>query len=307
MGVTALALLASACGGDEFQGAGSGGAGAGAAGGSQPSGGSSAGGTGPGGSSAGGSSAGGSFGGAGGAAGTSNAGASGGPTDRCPGPANLALGEPTYHSTLDDLESLTNPVTGQGTGALVSTDPINDFVDSECQAGLRINAGGEHFTIPEKADAVENIDYRRGSLGFFFVSSFDAADNKRHVFFSTVNKSGPSGFLFEKSESNELRFVVTPTSGAAFPARVAAGSFTFSAGERVHLLVSWEFGLGNGLAPVKIYLDGNQLDILGTPLNITMRGSDAGSQLRFGSLEAPNTFAGGVFDDLRIYSAPIDK
>ena len=152
--LTVSSLALAACGGSEFTSSGTDGGSAGV-GGSAGAGGSGVGGNVDGGM--------GGFGGTevgGRPSGGTSAGGSGGSTvAACAFPAGLSVpAQPRYHSTLDTLDDVLSPALGVGKSSSVSTDPNNDFFQSECEFGIRINAKNEFFTIPEAGDGTVNID-----------------------------------------------------------------------------------------------------------------------------------------------------
>ncbi|MGE0325080.1 MAG: LamG-like jellyroll fold domain-containing protein [Polyangiaceae bacterium] len=300
--VSSLALVA--CGGSEFtsSGAEGGTSGVGASGGRAGSGGSGGnvdGGTGG---------VAGSEVGGGGSGGTSTAGSGGMTVVDCPFPAGLRIpDEPRYHSTLDTLDDVLNPAIGVGKSSNVSTDPTNDFYQSECDFGIRVNGTGEYFTVPEGGDGMINIDYRQGTLMFYFTPYFDSSDNTAHMLFETDNQES-GGFTLEKTSSNALRFIAKASGAAGVPFQgiVQPQDYSLVHNQRVHIALSWSLMVNAGsLSSVQLFLNGNALKLQGALSGLNMRDGNEDRSLRFGNIADGSAFANGVYDDLWIFTKPM--
>ncbi|MEZ4369257.1 MAG: LamG-like jellyroll fold domain-containing protein [Polyangiaceae bacterium] len=300
--LTVSSLALAACGGSEFtsSGAEGGTSGVGASGGRAGTGGSGVGGNLDGGSSG----FGGSEVGGGGSGGNTTGGSGGMTVTDCPFPAGLRVpSEPTYHSTLDTLQDVLSPAIGVGKSSNVSTDPSNDFFQSECDFGIQINGKNEFFTIPEAGDGAVNIDYRQGTLMFYFTPYFDSSDNSTHMLFETDNQEG-GGFVLEKAATNELRFIAKASGGAGltFQQQVRPQDYSFVHNQRVHIALSWNLVVtAGGLTSVKIFLNGNALPLQGALNGLNMRDGNEERSLRFGNTTDGANFADGLFDDIWIF------
>jgi Concanavalin A-like lectin/glucanases superfamily len=235
----------------------------------------------------------------GGAAGSGGASGAGG---ACSPPVTTGL---LFHSTLDSLVAVQNPLVGKGTGAKVV--PTNGFIDAICAKGIQLDAPGETLGIPEAVGGIANITYTKGTISFWFLPAFSANDGKRHDLIWSSGLSSQGGLNLFKSSADELVMEACKPGIGCKNTTIGKGDFTFTASSVnplwTHLTVTWNFVQVTG-QNVRIYQDDKELKYAPNPSSGTF-GLPAPSDSQFIQLGGNLAPFDGVADELRIWDSEV--
>jgi parallel beta-helix repeat protein len=149
---------------------------------------------------------------------------------------------PLLYTTLDNAASVSSPASGTGTGSSVQTTPANDFVTGKAGNGVRIDASGEYVRFAQTDGSVQNVELDQGTVDLWYQPSYAHTDGLRHSIVG-IGTWGSGGIFLEKnnaSNNNNLTVYTFDSSGNFKPTNVPPSSYSWQAGDWVHLRLTWD-------------------------------------------------------------------
>ena len=207
-----------------------------------------------------------------------------------------------WHSTLQDAAAAETPDVGTGavvTGASAAAGRFGQ--------GLLFDAVGELVDVISSGD----IDVNRGAVEFWYEPAYDHADGLAHRLWG-YRVDADHQLVFRKlqaAQGESLSFELWngPTAATDHTTvRIAPGTFSFRAGEWVHLRVTWDKDAPLG-QEARIFVNGVELahTDLANDWNPLPASWPDGGTLRLGADSNGTSSANGVIDEFHLYSSPV--
>ena len=211
------------------------------------------------------------------------------------------------HTTLDDPASVTAPLVGTGSGAVIATTPANDFVPGQSGNGIRINAAQEYLRLPQTDGAVQNVELDQGTVEFWYQPAYAHSDGVSHRIFGLGDKNQPGSMGLYKRVTfygNDLYLIIHDATGTGRETTVAGTNYSWSAGQWVKLRITWDSTVAAGVQNVRIYLDDIERQYGSASTGSFLMPAESTTQhIWVGSLSANETnTASGVIDELKIFA-----
>jgi hypothetical protein len=209
-------------------------------------------------------------------------------------------------TTLDDLASVTSPMSGNGSAAQVQTTPAEDFVPALSNNGVRLDADDERVAFRQGG----NINPQTGAIDFCYQPAANHTDDANHPFFGIVLASTTMQIPFlrlrKAANNNANALQLIASNGNAFMQwEIPGTAYTMNAGTWYRVTASWTF-MGGSTAEAHVYLDGAELVPPNPPTGpLQMPPADAGGSLFVGAIQGQAWHAGGIIDEVVIYDHPI--
>ncbi len=227
----------------------------------------------------------------------------------CEGLGNAGL---LLHSTLDDLDSVTTPAVGAGSGQ-VMTMPADDFVPALDGNGIYIDEGSDVLGFPQRANGNNNINFEQGTIDFCFRPDFDHTDGLNHALFDArapMNAGG--GFIrMRKAAMNnnntfQVLFLEPGDMGTFGELAIDPNDYALNAGKWVRITVSWDFTVGPNEQNLRVYFDGVELIDPDPPLGPqTMPSASNNRSMFIGHFPNNDWPAFGTIDDFKLYDTAL--
>ncbi len=217
---------------------------------------------------------------------------------------------PLLYTTLDDAASVLAPAVGTGTGAVIQTSPVNDFVPGETGNGIRIDAASEHVRFQETDGTTKNVELDAGTAEFWYKPNYAHTDGVFHNIFGIGDPNLPGRLRLYKAGSgmaNDLRFEFRDAAGTWRYAAVKSMNYSWSAGQWIKVRVTWDSQSASGVQNARIYLNDTE-PVYGTvPTGPFSMPQESASQYIVLGNSYTNTPAHttGVIDEFRIYEGAL--
>jgi hypothetical protein len=216
-----------------------------------------------------------------------------------------------FHTTLDDPSAVTAPAVGSGVGALISTQPANDFVAGYDANGLRCDAIGESVRYPQTDGSVRNVETERGTVEFWYRPFYDHDDNLKYTIFGTGDWLSPGSLHFGKhnhTNQNGLFLIFFDASGTFHQNNVLVGDYGWNQNDWVLVRLTWDFTVAAGEQNLHLYLNQLEVPIVGDGAQpassgpLAMPAESTSSRLYIGCRDQQGTIpASGVYDEVRTW------
>lgn len=208
-------------------------------------------------------------------------------------------------TTLDDASAVTMPLVGDAAEATSTTMPANDFVPTPQGGGVRIDEMGEYVRYRQIADAA-NIEFDRGTIEFWYRPDYDSADGQRYRLVATDGST--SGLRIRKAMTDRFAMVLFDATGMEHITSVGPLDYQWSAGQWIHIRVTWDTLGSPGSPAVHIYFDGvevPQYDEVAAA-GITMGDEEPSGWLYIGARsDGTPSVASGILDEFIVYDEPV--
>lgn len=208
-------------------------------------------------------------------------------------------------SSLDTPESILQPASGSGDGAVFLTMPGNDFIISQIGNGLRLDDPNEFLRFQQVGDAGPNFSYDRGTIDFCFLPSYLPDDGLDHPFFGTSQFDGGGIRIRKAGMNNANSFQVSLRDGNgnfSGETNIAPPDIKFSPGVWVRVTVTWDLGVGDGQQNNHVYFDGVEAQYETTGIGpLSMPSESQNKHIYIGSWDMVGETAGGVIDEFKVF------
>ena len=227
------------------------------------------------------------------------------------GPANLI-----FQSSLDDPNSVANPMVGVTGNYIISSSPANDFsLGYNNGMGFNADAVGEFIRFPQTVGGHSNVNPSKGTVEFWYQPNYNSNNATKYTIFGTGDWHAPGSVHLGKhnpSNNNALFLIFFDSAGTFYHNNVIASNFSWSANEWVLVKMTWDFTVAVGEQNLHLYLNGVEAPITATGNGAvetgpkTMPPANPNSDIYIGSRDLQgNIIAGGIYDEIRIFDGPI--
>jgi hypothetical protein len=201
---------------------------------------------------------------------------------------------------LPDYPDVGNPGTPTGVG----------YVAARHGQGMQVGADGQYVAVgvtDGAGAALPDFDKAQGAFEFWFQPTWASNDGVRHDL-AGVQADASNLMAFQKLAANTLRFQIV-FGGTIANCTVAAASYSWAAGEWVHLRVEWDDAAPQA-SQQRVYVNGAlKACAPATDYNAAALALGVSAQLRVGDINNANAaFGAGIYDELYIYggsAAPV--
>jgi Concanavalin A-like lectin/glucanases superfamily/Peptidase family M23 len=221
-------------------------------------------------------------------------------------PTPAASATPLLQTTLDNAASVTSPLHGTGTGAQVVTNPANDFVAAHNGNGVRVNAAQEYVRFQQTDGVTANVSLTKGALDVWYQPSYANTDGISHRLVG-IGPAFQSGWitLFKRTSffNNDLFFEVIDANNNGQATTVAASNYGWTAGQWVHLRMTWDGTVASGVQNMHLFINGVE-PVYGSVSRgpFPMPAASSSQYIYLGSISPTETLnAQGIYDDFAIY------
>jgi hypothetical protein len=199
-----------------------------------------------------------------------------------------------WHSTLQDSAAVdTTP--DVGSPGSVSGLAAGDFVAARYGNGARVSNSGQYVAF-----STADLDKAKGALEFWYQPTYANSDGVLHDICGFVFNAS-NLMVFEKAADNNLylRFV---SNGTTVEMRATAATYSWRAGDWVHIRLEWDDSQASILNQMRIVLNGSPI-----PPDISWANDYNSTNLtlapvyRFGNTNGDASFASGVYDEIHVY------
>ena len=220
------------------------------------------------------------------------------------------------YTTLDNQSAVTSPQTGSGSGAIISTVPLNDFVAARVGSGLHADAIGERVVYRQTDGQTQNVELDRGTIEFWYRPAYNNNDNNKYTIVGTGNwlstgGSSPGAIHLGKhnsSNNNGIFLIFYDANNVRWEHDVAVTDYSWRAGDWLLIRLTWDFGVAAGQQDLHLYINGNELRLTGQvargPQPVPAERQDQfiyiGSR-DLGGVIIPN----GLYDEVRIWDRAV--
>jgi hypothetical protein len=215
-----------------------------------------------------------------------------------------------FHSTLDDLNSVTNPAVG--IGGTVTTNPANDFVAAQSGNGINLDAPSELVNVPQANGNGMNIDPGQGTIDFCYKPYADHdAGGERALFETTDDGNGWMRARISGSNADSINVLVMDSNQQFDEIQIDGADYSMNADEWYRITISWDFDtVGPNDPNFHIFLDGVELTVktynsFGPKPTAA---ANANGSLEIGAFirtNNPDWVADGVIDEFKVYDSPL--
>ncbi|MBU1110703.1 LamG domain-containing protein, partial [Patescibacteria group bacterium] len=160
-----------------------------------------------------------------------------------------------WYSSCESISAISTP--DVGTTYSTATIESDDIVPGKYGNGFRVNASDDEIEI---TDISSNFDQINGSIEFWFKPNWSHTDGLLHHLFRARDAVTGDYLVLSKEnavDGNDL--FVYGEQGAAdyFHTLIAPTDYSFTAGEWVHLRVTWDSGASSG-ETLRIFINGQE-------------------------------------------------
>lgn len=220
------------------------------------------------------------------------------------------------YTTLDNQNAVMSPQTGSGSGALISTVPLNDFVAARVGSGLHADAIGERVVFRQTDGQTQNVELDRGTIEFWYRPAYNNNDNNKYTIVGTGNwlstgGSAPGAIHLGKhnnSNNNGIFLIFYDANGVRWEHDVAVTDYSWKAGDWLQIRLTWDFGVAAGVQNLHLYINGNELRLTGQvargPQPVPAERQD--QFIYIGSRDLGGTIIpNGLYDEVRIWDRAV--
>ncbi len=231
------------------------------------------------------------------------------------GPASAA--EVLFQSTLDGPGSVTAPLFGDGSGALIATSPANDFAPAMNGSGLRFDVTQEGLYVPQTG-AAQNIELDKGTIEFWYQPFYTPGDGNKYAICGTGPWGSAGSLHFGKhndSNGNDLYLHSFDASAAMHINNVLFTDYSWSAFDWIKIRLTWDWTVPAGTQNVHLYFDDAEVPVTGDgglspattgPMSTGPESPSAAFYLGARSPTATSNIIGsGLYDDVVVIDEPL--
>ncbi|MBU4397682.1 LamG domain-containing protein, partial [Patescibacteria group bacterium] len=206
-----------------------------------------------------------------------------------------------WYSTLEDIESISNPDTGNTYD--INTLSATDIVTAKYGNGLKVTSSGDYFEITDTA----NFNSINGSIKFWFKPNWNHTDDTSHLLFEINNWTDNDKLSLTKEDSvGSYNLQLNGNQGADdyFNLAVTSGNYQLSNGHWTHFRITWDANAStgetirlfiNGTEPTHSHNDDFKNTFDANPMNISFYGYNK------------TNHADGTYDEIKIFGGSDDE